>query len=99
VLKEVPDRNKFIPINYMAGNPYAIPSLWEWYVSHVTALEQFHPVHYERVIEAIVPVCGLGKEEQVKAFFADYMRQKDKAKDVIKLSLEKLEINSRMRAS
>jgi len=99
ILKEVPDRNKFIPIAYMASNPHAIPSLWEWYVSHVTTLEQFHPVHYERVIEAIVPVCGIGKEQQVKDFFEDYMRQKEKAKDVIKLSLEKLEINSRMRVS
>jgi len=69
ILKEVPDRNKFIPINYMAANPYAIHFMWEWYVSHVTALEQFHPVHYERVIEAIVPVGGIGKEEQVKVFF------------------------------
>ncbi len=87
----------FTQINYMAANPYAISFMWEWYVSHVTALEQFHPVHYERVIEAIVPVGGIGKEEQVKIFFKDYMRQKDKAKDVIKFSLEKLEINSRMR--
>ena len=99
VLKEVPDRNKFIPIQYMASNPHAIPSMWQWYVSHVAALEQFHPIHYERVIEAIVPVCGIGKDEEVKAFLEDHMRQKDKARDVIKLSLEKLEINSRMRIS
>ena len=99
ILKEVPDRNKFIPIGCMASNPYAIPSMWQWYVSHVDTLEQFHPVHYERVIEAIVPVCGIGKGQQVKAFFEDYMRQKDKAKDVIKMSLERLEINSRMRHS
>jgi hypothetical protein len=44
-------------------------------------------------------VCGIGKEEQVKTFFEDYMRRKDKARDVLKLSLEKLEINSRMRVS
>ena len=31
------------------------------------------------------------------AFFDDYRTQKDKAKDVIALSLEKLEINLRMR--
>jgi len=99
ILKEVPDRNKFIPIGYMASNPYAIPSMWQWYVTHVNTLEQFHPAHYERVIEAIVPLCGIGKGQQVKVFFEDYMRQKDKAKDVIKMSLESLEINSRMRKS
>jgi len=99
VLNEVPDRNKFVLIQYMASNPHAIPSMWQWYVSHIAALEQFHPIHHERVIEAIVPVCGIGKEEEVKAFLEDYMRQKDKVRDVIKLSLEKLEINSRMRIS
>jgi len=99
VLKEVPDRNKFIPIQYMALNPHAMPAMWQWYVSHVGVLEQFHPIHYERVIEAIVPVCGIGREQEVRAFFEDYMKQKDKARDVIKLSLEKLEINSRMRVS
>jgi hypothetical protein len=83
----------------MASNPHAVPSMWHWYVSHVATLEQFHPSHYERIIEAIVPVCGIGKEEQVQAFFEDYMSQGDKARDVIKMSLEKLEINSRMRVS
>jgi len=97
VLDNVPARNRFIPIGHMAANPYAIPSMWEWYLSHIEELEQFHPVHYERVIEAIIPLCGLGKEERVKIFFKDYIRKKEKAKDVIKLSLEKLDVNSRMR--
>jgi len=96
ILTGVPDRNKFIPIAYLALNPHAIPCMWEWYVSHVPTLEQLHPVHYERIIEAIVPTCGIGKEQQVRAFFEDYMRQRDKAEDVIELALEKLEVNSRM---
>jgi hypothetical protein len=40
---------------------------------------------------------GLGREREVNAFFEEYMSKKDKARDVIKLSLEKLEGNSRMR--
>ena len=96
-LDNVPDRNKFVPINHMAANPYAIPYMWEWYVSHLKELEQFHPMHYERIISGIIPLCGLGKEDQVKDFFEDYMGKEKKAKEVIKLSLEKLEINSIMR--
>jgi aminopeptidase N len=99
VLDKVPNRNKFVPIGHMAANPYAIPHMWEWYMSHLNTLEQFHPMHYERVVGAIVPVCGIGKEAQIKSFFENYMSKKKKAKDVIKLSLEKLEINSRMRNS
>ena len=45
----------------------------------------------------IVPSGGLGREDDVKVFFDRYMREKDRAKDVIRLSLEKLEIFSRMR--
>ena len=99
ILTEVPDRNKFIPIGYLAANPNAIPYLWGWFVSHLDDIEAFHPIHYERVIAGIVPVAGIGKEEEVKAFFDDYMAKTDKAKDVIKLSLERLAINSKMRGT
>ncbi|MDP6179016.1 MAG: ERAP1-like C-terminal domain-containing protein [Desulfatiglandales bacterium] len=99
VLHKVPNRNKFVPIGHMAANPYAIPHMWEWHMSNLDALEQFHPMHYGRVVGAIVPVCGIGKEAQIKSFFENYMSKKKKAKDVIKLSLEKLAINSRMRNS
>jgi hypothetical protein len=36
--------------------------------------------------------------QEVQEFFEDYMQKTDTAKDVIKLSLERLEINLRMRA-
>jgi tricorn protease interacting factor F2/3 len=97
VLEEVPDRNKFIPIGSMTANPYAIPLMWQWYVSNLEKLEKFHPIHYERVIGGIVPICGLGKEKEVKTFLGNYLEQKSKARDIINLSLEKLEIYSRMR--
>ncbi|MBW2248205.1 MAG: hypothetical protein JRF62_13665, partial [Deltaproteobacteria bacterium] len=60
-------------------------------------IEKFHPLLYERVIAAIVPVGGLEKAADVKAFFEDYMKKTDTAQDVIKLSLERLEINLRIR--
>ncbi len=99
VLSDVPQRNLFIPVDALCTNPDAIPLMWEWYVANLAALEQIHPIQYERVVAAIIPVCGLGKEEEIRAFFEDYMKRKTTAKDVIKLSLERLEINSRMRAS
>ena len=99
ILDEVPARNKFIPVVAMAANPYAIPLLWDWYVSSLGQIEQFHPMLYERVVAAIVPMAGLNREQEVKEFFEDYMQKTDKAKDVIRLSLERLEINLRMRAA
>ena len=99
VLEEVPDRNKFIPIGVMSENLIAIPSLWDWYQDNLMAFERFHPVHYERVIASLVPICGLGREEEVGDFFQEYMKKQEKLKDVVKLSLERLEIHSRMRHS
>ena len=97
ILDVVPSRNKFIPIGSMTENPFAIPCLWEWFESNIEALEQLHPVHYERIIAAIVPVCGLGREERVKTFFENYLRKTEKPIDVIQLSLERLQINSEVR--
>ena len=99
ILDAVPARNQFIPVVAMASNPYAIPLLWDWYVTHLKQIEQFHPMLYERVIAAIIPMAGLDREQEVKGFFEDYMQNTDKATDVIRLSLERLEINLRMRAA
>jgi tricorn protease interacting factor F2/3 len=97
ILDAVPARNKFIPVVAMASNPYAIPLMWDWYISNLEEIEQFHPMLYERVLAAIVPTAGIQRAREVKAFFNDYMKKTDKARDVIKLSLERLEINLKMR--
>lgn len=97
ILEVVPSRNRFVPISAMAVNPYAIPFLWDWYVTHEEALGGLHPIHYERVLGAVIPVAGLGREKEVRAFMKEHMGRSDRARDVIKLSLERLEINSRMK--
>jgi tricorn protease interacting factor F2/3 len=99
VLDTVPARNKFIPLVTMASNPFANGMMWDWYVFKLREIEQFHPMLYERVVAAIIPVAGIERADEVKVFFKDYMQKTDKAKDVIKLSLEKLEIYLRMRAA
>ncbi len=99
ILDEVPDRNKFVSICHMALNPSAIPHMWEWYLANLEALEQLHPIHYERVVAGIVPVCGIGKKDEVEAFFSDYIRRKSTAEDTIRMALERLAIYSRMRGS
>jgi aminopeptidase N len=97
VLEEVPDRNKFITIGVLAENRLASPDLWEWFLDNQKRVEDFHPIHYERVVTSLIPYSGLGREDEVRKFFENYMKQTDKSRDVIKLSLEKLEIHSRMR--
>ncbi len=97
VLTRVPARNRFIPVVAMAANPHAVPLLWDWYRAELPRLEQFHPMLYERVIAAIVPVIGLEQGPEVRRFFEEYARGHEKLADAIRLSLERLEIHLRLR--
>ena len=97
ILDRVPARNQFIPVVALCANPHAVDLMWDWYVANLAQIEQFHPLLYERVVAAIIPTAGIQRAEAVKAFFDDYRRRNDKARDVINLSLERLEINLRMR--
>jgi len=97
ILDAVPPRNQFLPVVALCANPYAIDLMWDWYVAKLERIEQFHPMLYERVIAAIIPTAGVQRADEIKAFFADYIKKKANARDVIRLSLERLEINLRMR--
>jgi len=99
VLDHVPDRNRFIPLVAMAANPYAVKDLWAWFVDTQNRFKAFHPLLFERVIAAIVPVAGLVDPLAVQAFFEDYVASAPQARDVVNLSLEKLEINRRFNAN
>jgi tricorn protease interacting factor F2/3 len=96
-LHNVPDRNKFIPLVSMAVNPHAVPLMWDWYTAHVTELETFHPMLYERVIAEIIPIAGMVDPDAVRSFFNKYIQDKPLTADISRLSLEKLEINLNMR--
>jgi tricorn protease interacting factor F2/3 len=98
-LKHVPGRNQFIPMVSAAANPHATGAMWQWFVVHIDSLEALHPLLYERVIAGIVPVSGLANPEDVHTFFSRYLEQKPQFKAVVRMSLERLDINLRMRSS
>ena len=85
------------PIMAMASNPAVVDSLWDWVVTDLASFESFHPVLFERVIAGIVPIGGLGREENVKSFFDAYLKKNEAPKDVVMMALELMEINARMR--
>ena len=99
VLDHVPDRNRFIPLVAMAANPHAVQDLWAWFVDTQDRFKAFHPLLFERVIAAIVPVAGLVDPPAVRTFFEHYLAAAPQARDVVNLSLEKLEINRRFIAN
>ena len=99
VVDKVPPRNKFIPVTAMGANLSAKSIMWHWYTSQIDAIENFHPMIYERIVATVIPSVGIEKPEEVTSFFKDYMSRTQKAGDVIRLSLEKLNINLQMRDS
>jgi len=98
-LEKVPVRNRFVPITAAAANPHATGAMWQWFVANIDSLEGLHPLLYERVIAGIVPVSGLVDPEGVRTFFTQYIKQKSQLKGVVGMSLERLDINLRMRLS
>ena len=96
-LVKVPPRNRFIPIVAAAANPAHQEHLWDWYRQHLPQLEALHPVLFERTITAVWPYAGLGRQEELENFAQEYSKAKPDLTDAIKLALENLTINSRLR--
>ena len=98
-VEKVPDRNKIYPIMTAARNLVIADDIWEWFKLNVEKLEKLHPMHFESVISGVVGLSGLDRVEEVKDYFISYMKDKELAKDTIKMTLERLEINARLRRS
>ncbi|MEM2146243.1 MAG: M1 family metallopeptidase, partial [Candidatus Jordarchaeaceae archaeon] len=96
-LEKVPKKNRNQMISMAVQNLAVTDHMWQWFLDNLKKLEQLHPIHFERVINSIVPISGLGKEKEVKKFFEQYMEKNETAKDTIKMALEKLEVNSKLR--
>jgi aminopeptidase N len=96
-LDKVPPRNRFIPIVAASANPAAQNHLWPWYRDHLGTLEAMHPLLYERVITSIVALGAMQRQEEAEQFAADYLQDHPNFADAIRLALENLAVNVRMR--
>ena len=96
-LAKVPDRIRFMPMVAAAGNPAASDRLWPWFENNYSRLERMHPMLFERVVAAFVPGPGLHDPDRTGAFCRNLQQQQPRLKDVIALSLERLEVNAGFR--
>jgi tricorn protease interacting factor F2/3 len=96
-LDEAPQRNRHIPIVSAAGNYRIAGILWRWYRENLAELESLHPLLYERVVASILPGVTPDDAEDARRFFADYVDEKPDLRQAVLLSLERLEVNLRMR--
>ncbi|MHA1409032.1 MAG: M1 family metallopeptidase [Candidatus Odinarchaeia archaeon] len=98
-LEKVPNKNKFIMIRSACNNINAINYMWHWFLDNINELEKFHIRHFERVILSVVPIPGIDYADDVKIFFSKYAKKKTAPKDTIKMALEQLEVNLKLRKS
>jgi len=96
-LDKLPDRIRFMPLVAAAGNPAATNRIWPWFEANLSRLEKMHPLLFERVVAAFVPGPGLTDPTRTRTFCEQLARRQPRLKDVIDLSLERLEINRRFR--
>ncbi len=96
-LEKVPDRIRFMPLVAATGNPAAADRLWSWFEDHLPSIERMHPLLFERVVAAFVPGPGLQDPDRTRAFCMHLQQEKPRLKDVIALSLERLEVNAGFR--
>jgi aminopeptidase N len=96
-LKQVPSQSRHYLFSSMAGNPEALELVWPWFLKNFKKIEEQSPMVYARTIASLIPMGGLENISEVSQFFKEYLNEKDLAKDTIKMTLELLEINSKMR--
>lgn len=96
-LEQVPKKNRNQMISMAVQNLAVTDHMWEWFLDNLKKLEQLHIAQFEEIVISLIPICCLGKEEEVKKFFEEYIKKNESVKDTIKTALEKLEVNSKLR--
>ena len=86
-----------MPLVAAAGNPAAVDGLWPWFVDNLPRIERMHPLLFERVVAAFVPGPGLQDPDRTGTFCEKLQHEQPRLKDVIALSLERLEVNASFR--
>lgn len=96
-LKQVPSQSRHYLFSSMARNPEALEFIWPWFLKNFKKIEEQSPMVFARTIASLIPRGGLENITEVKQFFKEYINEKELAKATIKMTLELLEINSKMR--
>ncbi|MDL2268469.1 M1 family metallopeptidase [Desulfosarcina sp. OttesenSCG-928-G17] len=92
-LNHVPDRIRYLALVVAAGNPEAGSNLWPWLEDRLPRMKTMHPMLFERVISAFVPIPGLADPNQTLAFCKTLVTYEPRLADIIALSRERLQVN------
>ncbi len=96
-IKNVPLGNQYIPLIFATRNLKSMQDMWQWYRDNLENLEKLHYMHHGYIINGVISFGAFERGAEVKTFFKDYMNRNELVKDTIKMALENLEVNIRMR--
>lgn len=94
---EVPQRNMHLPVAWMAMNPLAKDTLWDWFTENRKMLEKIHPILFERIIAAITPVSCLEPRGEIRESLESLAEEKPLLAPAVRMSLAKRAVNQRLR--
>ncbi len=95
-LTQVPKPNRLYMIHAATRNPTATKWMWQWFLDHFEHLMELHLSQVGRVIVSVVPVCGLGKQDEVRQFLDGFARDHEAVQDIVQMALESLEVYARL---
>ena len=96
ILTDVPQRNMHLPVTWLAMNPHAKDTLWDWFTGNLGQLEKIHPIIFERIIAAITPVGSLDRHDEISTFLIAFAEKHPHFSPAIHMSLAKREICRRL---
>ena len=94
MLEHIPSQSWLYTLRILGSNKEAMHLLWPWFKENLETLEKQSPFVLARTIAAIIPMGGIGYNNEMESFFKNYSDENDFHKDTIEMSLEKLKINS-----
>jgi tricorn protease interacting factor F2/3 len=82
-----------------ANNPSARQVTWDWITRRYETVKEIYggAQQFYRYLDRAVPRCGIGREAEVKAFFTG--QRFEEGKLTYARTLERLDVNSRLRAT
>jgi tricorn protease interacting factor F2/3 len=96
-LEDVPSSLRSHMVSATAQNPVARQFMWQWFEANLHRLEALPLGQVERIIVNIVPICGIGYQDEVVGRLSDFVDRFPRAKDSVQMALELLAINERLR--
>jgi len=98
-LTEIPSSLQHYMINATVQNQTAMSFMWAWLGEHFSKIEAY-PLHVvERIIVNLIPVCGLGFQDEVVEYLSEFIERHPRALDSVQMALELLAINEQLRSN